>query len=263
MNEIRIEYFTSNMRLCVMPIRLFDGFVRTKKSESVETEEGEVQTTEFFRRVLSLETIKAAGAFRSDISRAVSQIGFKVQSLGVLVDTDGLSALKDLERDAKIRAAEIRDLMVGDLHEYGESEKLARCDVDLIALKLHPEEEFAEQVEKMVREALTDKHSDESSAMNKILSETLDALAAGHALVAQKKLSAVGRCLTRLAESQGDTGDLATARKDLATAKEIIALRDMAVNEKIEKLKNLQLFDGVRISPAVSESKPQNSRAKA
>lgn len=249
MNEITVEYHSSNMRLCVMPVRLFDGFVRTKKSETIETEDGDVATTEFHRRVLTIETIKASGAFRSEISRNINLIGFKVQSLGVLVDGDGLASLKDLERDSKIKAFEIREMMIEDLVKSGESDKLARCDVDLIALRLQPEEEFAEQVETLVREAMNEKYSGESSMMNKTLSQTLESLAAGHALVAQKKLSAIGRCLMRVGETQGDSGQLVGAREELATAKEIVGMTDMAIGSKLDRLRKLKLFDGVKISP--------------
>lgn len=252
MHNIEYEYQTSNMRLCQMPVRLFDGFVKIKKSEVIELDEVSTETREFHRRVLSKETIKAAGAFRSEVSRAVNQIGFKVPPLGVLVEFKGLEALKAFERDAKKRAEEIRQLMLDDLLQYGESENLARCEVDLIALRLHPEEEFAEQVEQMIAEAFTARFDEESSSLNKTLEEALVSLRVGHALVAQKKLSMVGRFLSEIAESQGDTGEVASAREELANAKLIIADRELIVDDKITNLKKLKLFEGVKISAKVA-----------
>jgi hypothetical protein len=240
------------MRHCQMPVRMFDGFVKIKKSEVIELDEVSTETREFHRRVLSKETIKAAGAFRSEISRAVGQIGFKVAPLGVLVEYKGLEALKALERDAKQRAGEILQLMLDDLINGGESETLARCEVDLIALRLHPEEEFAEQVEMMIAEAFTTRFDEESSSLNKTLEETLNSLKVGHALVAQKKLSMVGRFLSEMAESQGDNTDLALAREELAVAKSIIADRQLIVDDKISRLKTLKLFEGVKISVKVA-----------
>lgn len=251
MHEITAEYYSSNMRLCQMPVRIFDGYVRVKKSETLEEENGEIETREFFRRVLSEDTIKIANAFRSEISRTVGQIGFKVQTLGFLVDTRGLEALKALETESKRKAYDIREKMVDELVRYGESDNLARCEVDLIALRLHPDDEFAELVDKLVYEALSDKHDSDSATLTKTLTETLHSLAAGHALVAQKKLSVVGRFLTNLAESQGDSTELATAREELSSAKQIVALRDEPVETKLKQLRNLKLFEGVKISPAL------------
>lgn len=251
MHEITTQYQSSNMRLCQMPVRIFDGYVRVKKSETLEEENGEIETREFFRRVLSEDTIKIANAFRSEISRTVGQIGFKVQTLGFLVDTRGLEALKALETESKRKAFDIREKMVDELVRHGESDNLARCEVDLIALRLHPDDEFAELVDKLVYEALSDKYDAESATMTKTLAETLDYLAAGHALVAQKKLSVVGRFLTNLAEAQGDTTELAIAREELASAKQIVALRDEPVETKLKQLRNLKLFEGVKISPTL------------
>lgn len=248
MHEITAEYHSSNMRLCQMPVRLFDGYVRVKKSETIEEENGEIETREFFRRVLSDDTIKIANAFRSEISRTVGQIGFKVQTLGFLVDTRGLEALKELETESKKRAFEIRERMVDELVRHGESDNLARCEVDLIALRLHPDDEFAELVDKLVYEALSEKYDSDSATLTKTLAATLDSLAAGHALVAQKKLSVVGRFLTTLAESQGDSNELAIARTELASAKQIVGLPTESVETKLKQLRNLKLFEGVKIS---------------
>lgn len=251
MHEITAQYTSSNMRICQMPVRIFEGYVRVKKSETLEEENGEIETREFFRRVLSEETIKSANAFRSEISRTVGQIGFKVQSLGYLVDTRGLESLKLLENESKRKAFELREKMVDELVQHGESENLARCEVDLIALRLHPDDEFAELVDKLVYEALSDKYDSDSATLTKTLGETLNSLAAGHALVAQKKLSVVGRFLTNLAETRGDSDELATARTELASAKQIIALRDEPVETKLKQLRNLKLFEGVKISPTL------------
>lgn len=251
MHEITTQYQSSNMRLCQMPVRIFDGYVRVKKSETLEEENGEIETREFFRRVLSEDTIKIANAFRSEISRTVGQIGFKVQTLGFLVDARGLEALKELETESKRKAFEIREKMVDELVRHGESDKMARCEVDLIALRLHPDDEFAELVDRLVYEAISVKHDSDSATLTRTLGETLDSLAAGHALVAQKKLSVVGRFLTNLAESQGDSTELAVAREELASAKQIVALTGEPVESKLKQLRNLKLFEGVKISPTL------------
>ena len=249
MHEITAQYQSSNTRICQMPVRIFDGLVRVKKSETEEEAGGVLATTEFFRKVLSDRTIRAAAAFRAEIARAIGQIGFKAAPLGVLVDTRGLDCLKALERESKVKAAGILEMMIEDLAGSGESDNLARCEVDLIALKLHPDEEFAEQVEKLLTEALRDKFDTEAETLNRHLRETLESLAAGHALVAQKKLSMVGRFLTKLAETEGDRGGLDQMRNELAEAKEIVARISEPVALKIERMSKLQLFKGVKISP--------------
>lgn len=251
MHEITAEYFTPNMRLCQMPVRIFNGYVRAKKSENLEEEDGILETREFFRRVLSEETIKTGSAFRAEVSRAVGQIGFKVPLLGILVDTRGLESLKTLEMESREKADDIREQMLDDLAKAGESANLARCEVDLIALRLHPEEEFAEAVEKMISEALHDKYSEDSAMLTKTLTEALDSLSSGHALVAQKKLSLVGRFLANMLEAQGDSDQLAIARDELGKAKQIIGLRELAVDKKIIQLRDLTLFEGVKISASL------------
>lgn len=69
MHEINAEYYTSNMRLCQMPVRIFNGYVRARESENLEEQDGILETREFFRRVLSEETIKSGNAFRAEVSR--------------------------------------------------------------------------------------------------------------------------------------------------------------------------------------------------
>ena len=256
MNEISASYNATNMRLCQMPVRQFNGYVRIADSEKIEHEDGSTETREFHRRVLSKDTIKAGNALRSEISRALGQIGLKVPPLGILVDSRGLESLKVLERSAREKAEAVREMMIEDLLKANESETLAISEVDLIALRLLPEEEFAEGIEKLLAEALDENFDRENSRLAANFEDIIRAIECGHSLVAQRRLSAIGRFLTELAEqdeafSQMNLDQIELLKIDLTKAKQIIAGAESPVGEKIENLKRLRLFDGITVCASV------------
>lgn len=236
-----------------MPMRQFDGFVRVADSQKIEHADGSLETREYHRRVLSKETIKAGNALRSELTRTLGKIGLKIPPLGILVDTRGLESMKGLEKETRTRCEAIRELMVTDLIKKGESENLAVCDVDLIALRLLPEEEFAEGVEKLLAEALAENYDRENSRLAENLDDIIRAIECGHGLVAQRRLSAIGRFLTELSERNETAGDefgqeqIEPLKTDLIQAKQIVAAPKTTVAEKIEHLKKLKLFDGITV----------------
>ena len=262
-HEILAQYETPDMRLCNMSVRAFDGMVKAGETETVEEETvGVVKTTTCKKRVLTKETINLANAFRMEVSRSVSKVGFKIPTMGVLVDTRGLETLKEMEKVYRQSAAQIYERMVEELIERGEQETLAICEVDLIALRFTPEDEFVELVERLASEAVSEKLNETGSALNETLERVVKSLEVGHGLAAQKQLSAVGRSLSRLIEMDSDSAAVQDLRTDLASAKEIVSSRELKVNDKIEALQRLKLFAGISCRGLVTVGK-RNKKATA
>ncbi|MGB7921992.1 MAG: hypothetical protein WCF57_01975 [Pyrinomonadaceae bacterium] len=148
-----------------------------------------------------------------EVSRACSGAGFKT-TMGVLVNADGLLALIAKERKLKERTAAIHSEMIHELEERGESVVHARCEVNLIALRLMPDAEFRSEVEGIIDEAVVVHLEKAIDVINASVAQIRRYTEVGDTGVANKHLRLALRVLSELKRSGWEDRELELLRSD-------------------------------------------------
>jgi hypothetical protein len=245
--ELVAEIDSDDVRLCSLRTRAFDGYVKAGPSEAEECEDGTILFKERKRRVLSERTIKDVGALRVEASRACAGAGIKTP-LGVLVLAVGLAYLVSKERSLGLRAQQIYLEMLEQLERAGEDTSLAKCEVNLISVRLTPDAEFRDSMAEVVKEAVTVRLDEASALINECASSIRKFTEVGDAGFAHKHLRRVLKVLAELEKGGVAREALEPLRADAAAAKAVILSHSKKVAEKLEELDGLALMGGIRAS---------------
>jgi hypothetical protein len=181
-----------------------------------------------------------------EVSRASSGAGFKT-ALGVLVTAEGLLELIAKERKLKERAVAIHGEMVRELEVRGESVVHAKCDVNLVALRLTPDAEFRSAVDGIIDEAVVVHLEKAVEVINANVRQIRRYTEVGDVGVANKHLRVALRVLTELKRSGWEDRELEPLRSDLSEIREIILSHSMPVDRKLPELDQIKLMQGVKL----------------
>jgi hypothetical protein len=244
MYEITANVDVREARLCKMMTRVFEGYVKIAKDEQVEQEDGTVDFVEHKRRVMDVETIRAGYAFRMEVSRAMEEAGFKTH-LGTVVGGRGLEELLVLERELKERAGQLQDQMVESLVKHGAETALAKCEVELVVLKLEAEEASQGAVDRLLQESIDRQLEESVEAINKAVENVRRLVETGNVPRAARQVGTVERELANLARRGYSPTQLQQPYADLEAVREALKKRATTVAEKLEALDGIGLMKGL------------------
>jgi hypothetical protein len=260
MFELVAAIDSDDVRLCSIRTRAFDGYVKAGPSESEECEDGTILFKERKRRVLAERTIKDVAALRVEASRACAGAGFKTP-LGVLVAPVGLAELVSKEKPLRVRAQQIYAEMTRQLEQAGEDVGLAKCEVNLISVRLTPDAEFRDSLAGVVEEAVTVRLEEAAALINEGVSSIRRFTEVGDVGIAHKHLRKVLKVLAELEKGGIAHEAVEPLRADMAAAKAIILSHSKKVADKLEELDGLSLMRGVRagrLGPASATAKSKS-----
>lgn len=242
--EISAQVNIEEARLCKMLTRVFEGYVKVAKDERVEKEDGTIDFISHEKRVMDVETIRAGLAFRVKVSRAGDEAGIKTP-LGTIVGERGLEELLLLERNLKERALEIQDEMRQSLQKHQAEEGLAKCEVELVVLKLEADAVSRESVDRLVQESVDRQLEESVDNINQTVRSIRAQVEIGNVPRASRQTSTLERELENLARRGWRADQLEPLYADLERVREILRQRQMLVPEKLAELQKVALMEGI------------------
>lgn len=248
MYEITADVNVEEARLCKLMTRVFDGYVRVAQDETIEHEGGNVDFISHQRRVMDVEVIRAGLAFRVKVSRAQEEAGIKTP-LGTIVGGRGLEEMMRLEGVLRERAAEIQEDMRRSLIAHEADEGWAKCEVELVVLKLEAEAACAGAVERIVQEAIDEQLAAAVAQINATTTSIRELVAAGNVPRAVRQTGTIERALRGLQRRGWSAGQVGPLFNDLTAIR--AALKDAgSVAEKLAALDCVPLMKGLTAKAA-------------